>query len=343
MPCPPYFRSYLMTTALLVSGIAAAFAQAPAGANRPATVPEGYVVTPAGYFHASCVKHVASDDVLHPEELAIHHADGSFESMPTCAYPHFTSKGKLVPLEPASEALPPSKGELIALNPSAESESVKPPPYIQHSWMVDMETYTSSSYGEITSDFVVPKAPSSNDGQVIYLFPGFQDYNSTKTVTILQPVLGWNSYFTNQWGIASWNCCVKGTTYVSTPKPAKTGDKIYGQVINQCKSGTLECSKWTVKTEDKTSGVSSNLTNESNFGQTFNWAFGSVLEVYYVTKCSDYPVGGGLESTNVTLYDDTFHKVSPSWNMYLDDKSGSPQCSYGGHLDGNSSTMTITY
>jgi len=333
----------LVTIALFASGLIPVHAQVVASANRPAKVPEGYLVTPMGYFHPSCVKQVAKGDVLHPDEKAIYHADGSFDSMQTCAYPHFTAKGELVPMEPTSNDTGTAKRTLTPLNPSADSKNEKPP-FIGHSWMVDVEAFSTSSYGEVTSEFKVPKAPTSHDGQTIYLFPGLQDFNSVPTETILQPVLGWNAYYNNAWGIASWNCCVNNTLYVSTPEKAKTGDTIYGQVINQCKSGTLECTKWTVKTEDKTTGAYSDLFNESNFGQTFNWGFGSVLEVYDVKKCSDYPEGGSLESTAVTLYNDKFQKVSPTWYTSLPDgKSASPQCNYGAYLDGSTSKMTITY
>jgi len=65
--------------------------------------------------------------------------------------------------------------------------------------------------------------------------------------------------------------------------------------------------------------------------------------VYDVKKCSDYPEGGSLESTAVTLYNDKFQKVSPTWYTSLPDgKSASPQCNYGAYLDGSTSKMTIT-
>jgi hypothetical protein len=35
-----------------------------AGAHRPGNVPAGYVVTPFGYFHPSCVQSIAEDDAL---------------------------------------------------------------------------------------------------------------------------------------------------------------------------------------------------------------------------------------------------------------------------------------
>jgi hypothetical protein len=34
----------------------------PAGPNRPANVPDGYVITPVGYFHPSCVQSLAKGE-----------------------------------------------------------------------------------------------------------------------------------------------------------------------------------------------------------------------------------------------------------------------------------------
>jgi len=288
-----------------------------------------------GYFHPSCVQQVAKDDILRPDELAIYHADGSSDPMPACAYPHYAVDGTLM-----------SK-ELASVN-SGSGKSGEPP-YIGHSWMVDVDVTTSSSFAAITSEFKVPKAPSSNDGQIIYLFNGFQELPEVKQETILQPVLGWNTPYykkAKEWSITSWNCCTSGTLYVSPGEGVNTGDTIYGEVVNQCSAGTLECGKWTIYTEDKTNGAWTKLYNESNFGQIFNWAFASVLEVYYVSRCSDYPQGGGLESTDVSLYNDKFQKYSKvGWGLQLPDGSHpSPNCNYGAYLDNSSgSSLTITY
>lgn len=330
---------------LLVAGAAAALsAPALAGANRPVNVPENYAATPMGYFHPSCVKQVAKDDVLKPDEMAIYHADGTIDAMPTCAYPHYTSDGQEVPAGLATVPPKNQDGELIRLSPGGDEDSKKPP-YIGHSWMVDLEAFTSSSYGKITSKFKVPKAPSSHDGQIIYFFPGMQDDKDVKT--IIQPVLGWNTPYyktAGVWSITSWNCCTKGTVFVSPGEKVNTGDTIYGEIYDQCSGGTLECSKWTIYTEDETTGVWTKLYNESNFGQTFNWAFGSVLEVYSVKNCSDYPVGGALVSNDVTLYNDQFKVVSPTWYVGLPaGKSATPQCGYNGYLDPNNTNLEITY
>jgi hypothetical protein len=270
-----------------------------AGPNRPATVPEGYLVTPMGYFHPSCVKEVASGDILRPDEMAIRHPNGSFSAMHVCAYSHFTADGKEVPLNPSDDTAT-AKGETVPLGPLKDAK----------------------------------------------VFPGLQDFGNVKT--ILQPVLGWNSDFKNAWGIASWNCCVKGTVFKSPGEHTATGHVIYGVIFDQCSAGTLSCGKWTINTKDLTSGAFSKLFNESNFGQTFDWGFGAVLEVYNVARCSDYPSGGKLTSYNVSFYNNKFQKIAAPtwylWKVWLGPPARSPVCGYGGYLNTSSgSAMTLTY
>ena len=56
-----------------------------------------------------------------------------------------------------------------------------------------------------------------------------------------------------------------------------------------CGAGTKTCSSWDIVTYDVSNGNFSELLGTSNFGQTFNWAFGGVLEVYNIVQCGDYP------------------------------------------------------
>jgi hypothetical protein len=65
------FLKFMAIAAMHVAGIAVAQAQAPAGPNRPASVPQGYVITPFGYFHPSCINHLAQRDRLLPEHQVI--------------------------------------------------------------------------------------------------------------------------------------------------------------------------------------------------------------------------------------------------------------------------------
>ncbi len=291
-------------------------AQAPAGPNRPPQVPENYVVTPFGYFHPSCVVHLAEGEELLEGGERIQRADGSIYTVPVCEYPHYTARGEMF----------------------AAASTVRPPT-ITHSWIVSGSTTTNSSYGEIVANWNVPSTPQSYDDQTLYFFPGLQDQNDG--VSILQPVLGWNSDFHEGWGIASWNCCPHGTADESAPFRANPGDQILGTVKSTCSAGTLSCPTWKITTQDQTLGSATTLNNTPSEGQTFNWAFGGVLEGYNIVQCSDYPPNNYL-TFSPTLYDDNFNIVqNPGWSLTDWAEGLTPQCDYGGET--SSSQVTLTF
>jgi len=288
--------------AFLVSNMA--YAQAPAGPNRPAGVPDGYVITPFGYFHASCVLRLAEGETLLEDARAIQRADGTLESVAACDHPRYSASGEIVV----------AGGQ---------------PPSISHSWIESADTTTSTSYGKLAATWTVPPAPASNDGQTVYFFPGLEDINHV--VSILQPVLGWNADFGGAWGIASWNCCPRGITVESAPVSVNSGNQIQGTIRDLCSAGTLSCSKWRVTSQDVSTGQSTMLNNTPSEGQTFNWAFAGALEVYNVVQCTDYPSNGALTFSNIALYDYNFTRISnPGWSMTIWASGLTPQCGYGG-------------
>ena len=289
-----------------------------------ARVPNYYVATPSGYFHPSCIRQLNEEDILDAEHALIRHADGSSEDIPACEYPGYSARGEVIDFR-APELVEPT---------------------ISHSWIENASVVSSTSFGELNGTWIVPAAPKSNDGQTVYFFTGLEDAPSPKEFSILQPVLGW---FSGEWTIASWNCCIKGTTFHSAIVPVKAGDTILGTMKNTCTKGTLSCSTWNITTKDMTSGESTTLSKSPSSGQTFNWAFSGVLEVYSIAKCSDYPPNGGLTISDVQLYDDSFKLVSnPGWSISWDN-TDSPQCNYGVTpsatkvaLDYGTSTFSVT-
>ncbi len=303
------------------------YAQAPAGPNRPARVPDGYVITPFGYFHPSCVRHLAEGETLLADGRVVQHADGTLENIPACDYPRYTARGEIV----------------------ATGAARVEPPFISWSWIVDAETTTSTSYGEIIATWIVPPGPTSNDGQTVYFFPGLVDIDDAEG-SIIQPVLGWNSDFGGAWGIASWNCCISGIAWESRAVRVNPGDTILGTTESTCSAGTLSCSTWNITTDDVSSGKSTTLGNTSSEGQTFNWAFAGVLEVYDIARCSDYPPNGAITFSDVALYDYNFALISnPGWSIYYDALGLTPQCNYGGQvaatqvtLDYSDFTLSVT-
>lgn len=303
-------------TILCIASLASmmAYAQVLAGPNRPAGVPAGYVITPFGYFHPSCVHRLAAGDSFLGNGLVIQHADGTLIDIPACDYPRYTARGEKVA-------------------PGAKE------PSIGHSWIVSGDALTGTSYGEVSATWAVPSTPPSNDGQIIYFFPGLEDANNV--VSILQPVLGWNADYGSAWGIASWNCCPSGTTWESSPVSVNSGDQIFGDVKSTCAAGTLTCSTWNIISQDQTLSKTTTLSNTPNEGQTFNWAFAGVLEVYNVAQCSDYPPPDAL-TFNVTLYDNNFQVISnPGWFIHNWSTGLTPQCNYGGQTAPAEVTLTF--
>lgn len=292
-------------------------AQKMAGPNRPPAVPEGYVITPFGYFHPSCVREIADGDTVLADGR-VQYADGRVDAeAPVCGYPHYTAVGGFLTGGPTS-------------------------PSIGHSWIESGNAInTTSSFGELIASWTVPPPPTSDDGQTVFLFPGMEDFATT--LTIIQPVLGWDAgFFGTNWSIASWNCCPNGTTNHSTPLRVNSGDTILGTIKSTCSAGTKSCSKWKITTEDETTSQSTTLSHTPSEGQTFTWAQGGALEVYEIVRCSDYPPNKSTSFSNLALYDYNFSKYSdPGWVLFNYSAGLTPQCTYGGKM--TTTKVTLDY
>ncbi|HWX40323.1 MAG TPA: hypothetical protein VN345_04160, partial [Blastocatellia bacterium] len=238
---------------------ATAGVQAPSHPKRPAGVPEGYVTTPNGYFHASCVRQLAEGDVLLVDKGIIRHSDGSIESCPVCNYAHYTAAGEAV--APALAA----PGQAL----SSRAADAVTPASITQGYINSAYTTTTTSYGQIVATWVVPSAPASNDGQTLYFWPGLEP---TDFSIVLQPILGW---FYGSWWIFGANCCPGGVNYTSPLLNVNPGDQIQGTVQANCPTGTLNCGSWNVIAQDLTAGTSS-LLSTSNSGPPMSVAYAGV-------------------------------------------------------------------
>ncbi len=302
---PAMLPIILATSFVLFIATSSAQAQKVAGPNRPAAVPEGFVITPFGYFHPSCVNEVASGDTVLADGR-VQHADSKVDAeAPVCGYPHYTASG-----------------EIVAAGPN--------PPTIVHSWIESGNAInTTSQFGELTANWIVPPAPTTDDGQTVFLFPGMEDYALDES--IIQPVLGWNAgFFGTNWSIASWNCCPNGTTNYSTPVKVNPSDIIFGTIIS---NGSAETTTWNITTEDTTTGKSTTLRKTPSQGQTFTWAQGGALEVYGIVRCKDYPPNNSTAFYNLELRDDNFNiYYDPGWILFNYSGGLTPQCNYGGTM-----------
>jgi len=275
-------------------------------AGRPANVPPEYMVTPFGYMHPSCVVHVGEGERVGQNML--HHVDGTMENIPVCQYPRYKTNGEVVKLEPAAPEQP----------------------QISHDWVEDAVEFYPRNLGEQSSTWVVPSAPTSQDGQTDYFFPGIGN--------IMQPVLGWGADYPTGWGIASWVCCSPAAE--STPIPVSSGDLISGTITQNCGGGSSSCNSWKVSMTDVTTGRSTTLGAEPTEGEQSE-AVGGVLEVYNILKCGDYPADGEFVF-NSKFYDNDGNLVSNlNWSSSAS-KTDSPQCNYSARAT-TESNILLTY
>ncbi len=300
------------------------YAQQPAGPNRPANVPAGYVITPFGYFHPSCVRTAQEGETLLADGR-IQFADGSEEATaPSCGFPRYNSKGELVA---------PSNPDPLA---------------ISWDWIESGQVATSTTYDAITATWTVPQTPTTNDGQTLFFFPALTHKHLTPPAEepIIQPVLGWNDgQAAGPWNITSWNCCPSGMTWSSTPVTVSPGDHISGLVMTACGSVMIRsCARWKITTTDLTTGGSTTLNITYPGMMNFVWAQSGVLEVYSIYQCSDYPPDGSITFSNVALYDNYFRRIAqPGWaaELFVTQGQTTPWCNYGVSL--TDTTATLTY
>jgi hypothetical protein len=278
-----------------------------AGPSRPHNVPYGYLITPFGYFHPSCVQKLAKGERLLTDGR-VQHADGTVDvNVAVCNYPRYTATG--LPVNGGAAIVPQIDG-----------------------WVENANITTGSateSYGALIATWTVPPQPTGQDDEVLFFFPGFEDINDYQT-SILQPVLQWAP---REWTIASWNCCLNGITVESPPVNVRSGDVIYGSITSTCPAGTVSCATWNVLSLDLFTGESTTLSDTPSEGQMFNWAFGGVLEAYNIVSCADFPPNRQIVFGHVTVFDEYLHPIhDPKWTVTSVFPSD-PACSYGVKAD----------
>jgi len=320
-------RWILCIMLLFVVSLGTLYAQMAVGANRPASVPSDYVITPFGYFHPSCVRQVKDGETLLGDGR-IRFQDGTEEaSAAFCSFPRYTPTGELV----------------------GEGSGSPEPLEISWSWIESGQVVTDTTYDAVMATWTVPQTPTTNDGQTLFFFPALTHNHLTppKEEPIIQPVLGWNDGQpgVGPWNIASWNCCPSGMAWNSTPVTVSPGDQISGLVMSACGHAVVQsCSKWSITTRDVTTGGSTTLNITYPSLMNFVWAQSGVLEVYSIYQCSDFPPDGSITFSNVVLYDNYFRRIThPGWSPMLFVTKGQtdPWCNYG--VTTTDTTATLTY
>ena len=318
----------------------------------PRDVPAGYVITPAGYFHPSCVRHVRAGEVVDMASGAIVDARGTAtQAASICEYPRFTASCERIDTT-VSARLHPSDGVDSVGNQTNDNGISLPGDtvfangfdkytgWIESVWAHPTPT-AAISFQQV--DFSVPAAPVNTAVSTNFFFPGAQSLDQTpQHGTIIQPVLGWNGYSNlHAWTIASWNCCVDGNVNASDYVTVQTGHAIRGKVQGTgCVAATGVCANWKIVTTDVTTGQSVTLDSTA-YGQAFNWVFAGALEVYDVASCNDISPSGHMDFTGIVTRNVAGQNVALDY--YTDTPSSSVWCGFGTYTLTDHTAYRLTF
>ena len=219
-------------------------------------------------------------------------------------------------------------------------------PFPDNGWIAYADwTYSASGYsiGEFDAAWTLPSAPSSNDGQTIFLFNGLLP--SSAGSLLIQPVLQWGVSACGggaYWAMASWYVTSSGS-YICSSLMSVSYSSISGQMNGyNCKSSNGQCD-WVVQGTQfqNGNGYTTTLSYSSN-SQLDNlalyWAT-VTLEAYNVAKCSDFP-GGEVTFSDLFFASDVapWQYPTPSWSTVVSDHD----C-YEAVTVNSPSSVTITF
>ncbi len=302
--------SALLFSFLILVACRTATRPSPSAASMPPPAPEGYVVTPHGLVHRSCVREIKSDERVDARGT-VSHANGEREQLPPCAYPRLD-------LHTRKPIVPSAAGTPATIN----------------GWVEASDWSTQTPLGSLGAIFPVPSPPVVT-GATDFFFPGSEPSDGS---TILQPVLQYGPSAAgggNYWSVASWFCCPAGWSTHSTLVNVNAGDSLSGVMTSTCSGGTCN---WNITTIDQTSGTSTVLLAE-NVASPFLWNFGGVLESYNLAACNQYPPDGTIAFSSIVLRDQNGNLMTPTWGNWV--IGGTPACNYT--VSATPGTTTLTY
>lgn len=234
-----------------------------------AAVPAGYVITPIGMVAESLVHPIQQGDYL----------DGRGGRMR-----ERSQGGNLVADLGAYDTLGGGQARVLPRK-AAMSGQASFIPALGTGWITD--AYWNRPAGHAitrdTAKWVVPAAPSANDGQLIYLFNGIQ-----QSQAILQPVLQWGangSFGGSYWSATCWYVWWANNTWQARYIPIilrlNPGDTVIGVVDSA--SGGMACSDSASEYASQGYGTMT-VTNVPEMPQAI-----VTLEADALQSCADYP------------------------------------------------------
>jgi hypothetical protein len=98
--------------------------------------------------------------------------------------------------------------------------------------------------------------------------------------------------------MASWNCCVAGTTFHGPHLAASQNTTVQGEMSGTNCNAAGRCANWSITSFNSAGqGVALNTTVTT----PMTWLFGHALEAYRIDTCNELPGGTSSTASNFTL------------------------------------------
>jgi hypothetical protein len=273
-------------------------------------IPDGYVATPEGLYHRSCVIEIPDGAVLRYDGVVIPKKGAKYKVPMTCSYPVLHSASNT---RAAKQA--PIQGPTISSNAVAN-------PTLS-GFLEEAAFQPAHHLLQVTADWRVPTAPIVFAQQAYFNFPGLAAAGSY----ILQPVVqfgvsgaGGGPY----WSMTAWKCGLDGGPcfHYGALKKVNSGDLIHGTVVGSNCIGSI-C-HWLIGAVDQTTGTS--FSQAVIDSQYYVQGEGGDVEVKNTSSCSQIPVNG-VTYTNIAFVDENSTHLTPSFAHIYGDTASLP-CGY---------------
>ena len=254
---------------------------------------KGFVVTPGGRRAAEFVHEVAPGAVVHVAEGRMRHVTRAGELLRDVGPVPPHEQG--VPLMPANVVHPPGQS-----------------PDFGTGWITFANFQSGTPLKSFLTTWVVPGAPQTRNGQLVYLFNGLQ--NSSM---ILQPVLQWgdNGLFGgDRWCVASWYADGQaGAASYSSPVTVNVGDTLVGRMTRVSDIGGQLGTQplgalWTCEFVGIADSKLSIFTTDELLDCV------ETLECYSIDRASDYPSSTETRMRAIAISDEDGTLSALGWS-----------------------------
>jgi hypothetical protein len=245
----------------------------------------GFVHTPRGPIHASCV-HTLEDGDRVDQGGVVHSVDGSVHSYPPCGF----DPGGVESLDRVDPAHDPTI----------------------NGWIEAGQWTSKVGVRSLKAVFRVPKAPKRwKNGKVVFLFPSLE-HTGAHPMSIVQPVLDYGDWGKPHWSIASWfgGSEFQGHYFHTKPRRVSVGEDVVGRVHRTGTCNPHGCD-YVISVHDTNNTKNLNIT--VNVDHTWYWAQAGVLEAYKVTSCRNLPASA-TAFRQLSLVGENGKKLNPNWS-----------------------------